>query len=553
MGRCVEKLPHSCGTSDGLQVFLQDDGKYDGYCFSCGAHVEDPYGDMEGYSPPTPKTKSKEEIDEELREIVSFKSGVSLPARKLKAQWLDYFGYKIGVSRVDGVTPDVVYRPAYSSETGEFIGFSAKVLSTKATWWIYHKEEVDLFGWRQAVSSGAKTLYITEGQEDAVALLQAMVESNIGTKYEEFRPAVVSLTHGAASAVKQLSRLAHKINKQFDNVVLVFDMDEPGRNAAKDVVRNVFNHAKVAELSYKDANECVKEGKSKELVSAVKFNASTPKNSRIVWGETMHEISKKPAVLGVSTPYNGLTEAMRGFRKKETIYLGAAPKFGKSELVDSFASHLIKEHDWKVLLAKPEQANSMTYKRMAGKMVGKIFHDPKIEFDPQAYDEAGELMKGKLAMLDLYQHLGWKTLKEDIRCSAAEGVDCVFIDPITNLTNGMEAAAANTHLQEVSQELSSMAMDLDLLIFIMCHLRNPDSGLTHDRGGKILSSQFAGSRAMARSCNYMLGLEGNKDPDLDEYTRNTRELVIIEDREFGESCRIRLYYDRTTGLFNEVK
>jgi twinkle protein len=50
----------------------------------------------------------------------------------------------------------------------------------------------------------------------------------------------------------------------------------------------------------------------------------------------------------------------------------------------------------------------------------------------------------------------------------------------------------------------------------------------------------------------MLGLEGNRDPNLDAETRNMRDLVLLEDREFGESGRIKLYWDRSTGLFNEV-
>jgi len=32
-GKCIEKLPHSCGTRDGLQVFEKEDGTYDGYCY----------------------------------------------------------------------------------------------------------------------------------------------------------------------------------------------------------------------------------------------------------------------------------------------------------------------------------------------------------------------------------------------------------------------------------------------------------------------------------------------------------------------------------------
>ena len=144
-------------------------------------------------------------------------------------------------------------------------------------------------------------------------------------------------------------------------------------------------------------------------------------------------------------------------------------------------------------------------------------------------------------------------LKADIYAAKAEGVDAVFIDPITNLTNGMSAADANTKLQEIAQELAAMAKDLDIAVFIFCHLRNPDAGLPHDRGGAVLTSQFAGSRAMGRSCNYMFGIEGNKDPDLPEEERNIRTIVLLDDREYGEVGRFPLYWSNKTTMFTEIK
>ena len=155
-------------------------------------------------------------------------------------------------------------------------------------------------------------------------------------------------------------------------------------------------------------------------------------------------------------------------------------------------------------------------------------------------------------MIDLYQHMGWATLRDDIAIAAAEGIDAVFVDPITNLTNGMNAADANTKLQEIAQDLAAMAKDLDIVVFIFCHLRNPDSGAPHDRGGHVLTSQFAGSRAMGRSCNYMFGLEGNKDPDLSKEERNVRQLVLLDDREYGEVGTCPLFWDEKTSLFNQM-
>ena len=205
-----------------------------------------------------------------------------------------------------------------------------------------------------------------------------------------------------------------------------------------------------------------------------------------------------------------------------------------------------------MFLVKPEESNEKSYKLVAGKLAAKKFHDPKVEFDEEAFDKAGEEIGENLFLLNLYQNLTWETLEGDIRAAAAAGVKAVFIDPITNLTNGMSAADANTKLQEIAQNLAALALDLDIVILIFCHLRNPDSGTPHERGGEVLSSQFAGSRAMARSCNLMVGIEGNRDPSLSPEERNLRHLVVLENRETGEVGRYQLYWNPITTLFTEV-
>jgi twinkle protein len=367
--------------------------------------------------------------------------------------------------------------------------------------------------------------------------------ASVGKNYK-----VVSLPTGANdSAIKQHMEWL----EGFEKVVLWFDNDEAGKKATLEVIK-LIPDALVVELPAKDANECVMQGRNKAAYNACQFNAAKPKNTRLVSGNELHEAAKKPPEYGVAWPWRHITKATRGIRLGETIYIGAGQKQGKSEVVNTLAAHFIREYGWKVFLAKPEESNNKTYKLVAGKLEGKFFHDPDKEFDEKAYDKAGEILKDHLYMINLYQHVGWETLKADITLAASEGCKAIIIDPITNLTNGMEAAAANVKLQEIAQELSSMALDLNVVIFIFCHLRNPDSGPPHERGGEVLSSQFAGSRAMARSCNLMLGLEGNRDPHLPPEERNLRTLVLLEDREFGEVGRFKMYWDKHTGLFNEL-
>lgn len=551
MSQCVTKLSHSCGSRNGLQVFADEDGSLTGYCFSCDTYVHDPMGKGKTIDDIPKKqrmTKTKEEVEEEFATIANC-DAMDLPDRKLRKKALDYFGIKIGVSEQDGTTPTFHFYP-YTKD-GKLQAYKTRHIESKRMWSVGDQKEVDLFGWEQAIATGAKRLIITEGELDAVAL-KTILQRYTKESYIDYMPAVCSLPHGAGAAGKDIARLLPKIRKHFKEVSFCFDHDEAGDKAIE-AACTIAPDATVITLPAKDANECLIEGKGKAAFAATQFNAAKPKNTRLVFGEDLHEEAKEPAEFGVSWPWKGVTDLTRGIRTGETIYIGAAQKMGKSEIVNALAKHLIVEHDWKVMMCKPEEANKKSYKMVLGKIAGTTFIDPKIEFDEDAYDRAGKVAKGRLAMINLYQHVGWESLKSDIYAAAIWGAKAIFVDPLTQLSNGLSAAEANTRLQEVAQELAAMALDLDVVIFIFCHLRNPESGPPHDRGGKVLTSQFAGSRAMGRSCNYMIGLEGNKDPDLSPEERNLRKLVLLDDREFGEVGEVELYWDKNTTLFNEVK
>lgn len=875
MSTCVEKLPHhtsTCNSSDGLQVFENDDGKYTGYCFSCGTFIPDPYENKPKSYKPKRLKKSEEEIQKELWEISQYPI-VDIPSRYLKAEYLEYYGYRVGLSCVDGETPSILYRP-YMLED-EFKCYKAKLLDenvpkSKRTWAIGSLKEVDLFGWSQAIASGSNRLIITEGEEDAVALFQMITEENKNTQYENLIPAVVSLSSGATSSVKDLTKLSYKINQHFKEIVLAFDMDAVGQEWANKVVSEVFGNAKIAKLPAKDANQCLVEGRIKACVKAVLWKAIVPKNTRIVKGSALREAARIKPQWGMPWPFKRLTELTRGRRRGETIYFGAGVKMGKcftpgtlvrmfdgslkqiqhirigdkllgrdsksrnvraihsgydnlfkitpisgmsynvnsqhdiilkhtvdntkerlfkpqelinnklknwkgfhtkveypehitrmppydfgiwlgdgsrsdarvslnkkdsiailskcnrvnakvdkfkknvvngffrgmnpylkgfnrvkvipreylinsfkyrmellagwidtdgykqgnnqyeiitkdfelartgydlirslglkvsitkvkkgitskkfsdfyyrinisgdlrdcpiqverkkcttppkkkstltgikevtplgigryvgievdgdhtflladytvvhnSELVDTIAKQVIVNDNLPCLIVKPEQSMSRTYKMLVGKAAGKIFHDPKIPFDEEAFDKAEPLIGDKALILDNYQFVNWDHLKQDIIYAVnVEDVHDIILDPITAFTSGMSSAEANEFLGEMTAELSSMALDKDFTSYIFCHLKAPDSGPPHERGGQVLSTQFAGSRAMMRSCNYMIGMEGNKDPDLDENERNMRTLVLLEDREYGEVGKVQLFWDKNTGLFNEV-
>ena len=552
MGQCVAKMGHSCGSKSGLQVYSNEGEEgLTGYCFSCNTYVHDPLGQGKTLDDIPKKqrfTKTKEEIEAEIAEIGECKA-IDLPDRKLRGKALAYYGIKIGLTDGPDKPPTFHYYPY--TNNGTLQAYKTRHIESKRMWSVGDQGDVDLFGWEQAITTGAKRLIITEGELDAVAM-RTILERYTKEAYIDYMPAVCSLPHGAGGARRDLSRLMPKVRKHFKDISFCFDGDAAGEKAIEDAC-TIVPDATVITLPSKDANACIMEGKGKAAFAAAQFNSAKPKNTRLVWGGDVHEAAKVQAEWGLSYPWKWLTDKTRGMRFGETMYIASGEKMGKSELVNALGAHIIKEHGHKILMAKPEEAINKTYKLLAGKMEGKIFHDPKVEFDYAAYDKAGVHLKDKVCMLNLYQNLTFDLLQGDMRSAAGEGVKAIFIDPITNLTNGMATSEINTHLQGVAQDLATLAKDLDVMIFIFCHLNKPSKGSPPwDRGGKITTDYFAGSSAMARSCHYALGLEGNKDPELTEQERNMRKLVMLADREFGESGECSLYWDKKTSLFNEA-
>lgn len=317
-GTCVERLPHSCGSVDSLQVF-EEDGKFSGYCFNCGKYVPDPYSEKPvGYAPTFIK-KTAEMIEQEMRDINECPS-LALSDRMLRKETLERFGVKVGVSETDGKTPTLHYYP-YTKQ-GVITGYKVRLIKNKRMWSVGDVKDCDLFGWNQAMLSGAKTLYIVEGEIDAMSLFQMLKDRNRNTVYADFDPAVTSIPHGAGAAAKDISRLLPTISKSFQNIVFVPDNDDAGNKAADELSRLVSG-IKIARTPCKDANACLLEGRAEACCKQVLFKAETQKNTRLLFGTSLTAAAKKRPEMGLDFPWEGLTKLLRGKRRGETHYWGA--------------------------------------------------------------------------------------------------------------------------------------------------------------------------------------------------------------------------------------
>lgn len=318
MGVQIDELPHDCGTKSGLKVFVQEGGAVDGFCFRCGTFVKHPYGEEKTVlDMPKKKQKTPEEIAAQIAEVDSYPT-VDVPTRKLRASTLEQFGAKVSMSEEDGKTPTAIYWPV--TKDGKLSGYHVKVLNKAAgaPFNIGDTKDCDLLNWENAKASGAYRLIITEGPEDMASV--ARIYEMFADK--DYQPAVASLPHGAASVKKVLTKHLDDL-KRFKEVVFCFDDDEAGRLAVENG-RVILPKAKSVSLPTKDANQALMEGKAKAAYNALAFNASVPKNTRIVLGISVHEKAREPPSYGEFTwPFPTLDKALRGLRTKQTVYLGA--------------------------------------------------------------------------------------------------------------------------------------------------------------------------------------------------------------------------------------
>ena len=519
--------------SSGNHLMLYADGG--GYCNRCG-HI-------------VPKTRQQLTNDDETEQDIMTPdlkldydqlSSSDIPDRKIKKSVVERYGVKVGISCENG---EPLFHAYPVSKEGTITGWKQRLLPKEFRSDGDTKGKVDLFG--QRLFTSGKKLLITGGELDAMAAYQMLYE-----KYTNFEPSVVSLPKG-----ENISAVAENLKylENFEEILICTDMDDVGRECAAQLCDLIGPKAKIVSFSEKDASDMLVAGKQAEFINAF-FNAKVHAPDGFVTVDDVFDEATAMPQWGRNWPWPSLTKLTYGRRDGEGIFFGAGVKIGKSEAVNQIAHHITQVEKGKIALFKLEEKPAMTVRRLAGKLCKKPFHKPDGDFTQQELIDGVNRVRGGVVLYDSYGSTDWDKLKSAIRHAViVEGCKDIVIDPLTRLTVGMDASEANTELERISDELSIMAKDLGFFYMIFCHLKAPTSGPPHERGGKVLSSQFTGSRAMMRACYYMLGIERNKDPELPEVERNMSTFVLLEDRAFGNAGSFEVFYDNETGEYAEPK
>ena len=480
----------------------------------------------------------------EFKDIINFKSA-HLPDRYLSESIVQFYGIKVEHDQANGEIA-AHYYPIYRD--GKLIDYKCRRLPK--TFYSVTKDskgDTDLFG-QQLFKPGGKHILITGGELDAPSAYH-MIKS----QYPDIDIAVVSPTKG-----ENLSSIKPNLDYigSFDNIYIAPDQDKAGEKFTSDLAGLFDSKLKVLKLEENDPNDMLVAGKEKEFLKAF-FNAKTYRPSMLITPRDVREAATKMPEYGKPWPWPSMTKATFGRRLGDGYYFGAGVKIGKSELLNQLVEHIIFTENNKVLVAKPEEEPGLTCKKVAGKHYNMPFHDPDAalsgRFTQTELDAAIDSLEDDLIMVNRYGDLDWEELKVCIRHAVVvEGVQDIFIDPITRFTDGKDSGESDRLLKQIAKELDNMSKDLGFTFYCFCHLNNPPKGIKpYEEGGRVKSAYFANSRAMMRACQYMVGVERNKYAE-DPMERNTSIFRLLEDRNFGRYVEFPVFYNHETGSYLEV-
>jgi len=519
---CVE----NGGDNSGDNLARYADGH--AHCFACGHHEN---GDSEGSvagkgsSEKAPRP-SFEPIPYTVRPIRS---------RRISERTCQFFSYGIG----EDFNGDVIHVADVRTDNGSLVAQKIRT-KDKDFWTNGSLKEKPLIGMH--LWSGGKRLIITEGEIDMLSYGELT-----NCKYP-----VVSLPNGSKSAKKAIVANM-KWLQRFEEVILMFDMDDAGEAAVSDVLPTFRpGHAKVASLPKKDVNDCLKADMGDAVINAV-FRAEVRRPSQIVTIQDIYEKCLIEPEMGLSFPWPSATEATLGIRRGEIHIVGAAPKIGKTEHQHQLIKHMTEVHGEKPGVMSLEENPVKTTKKVAGKYMNRQFTKPKAVagWTTEELVQGLEMIDGKIEFYSSEGVRDYEEILNTVRYWAASGMWFFILDPLTALVAEHDSSTANDILNDFMSKAASMAMELNITFFMYSHVNPAKTGTPHDQGGEVLSSQFTGSRAMEKWAHYGWGISRNRNEE-DEIKRNTAKVRLLFDREFGEFCEYYAFYNHETNDWSEV-
>lgn len=511
-----EFLHHSacpkCGSSDALSVY--SDGH--SYCFSC-KHLD--HGD------------NMPEPSERISRPSSLIEGDVKPLakRKIALETCRKYGYLTGKSSRGMVQIAPYYKQ------GQLVAQHCRT-PDKEFFWLGTAKGVELFGQHlfKPFDKGTSRLIITEGEIDCLSISQVL-----GNKWP-----VVSLPGGAQGGYKALATNIEWVNG-FDEIILAFDNDKPGREAVAECV-TLFDPGKVKVVAYpegmKDANDMLKAGLITDLVNAT-WQASTFRPDGIISGADLKLRLRKERQQGYELPWPDLNEFFEGIKKKRLYLLTAGSGIGKSTFAHEIGYHLMTHHGLTVGVMAMEESVEETAERYIGMHLNKPIQ-LKAEYEATSEEEYWKAYEEVLNQdrLHFYEHFGSndiETILNKLRyLRKGLGCDFVILDHVNIVVSGMDTTDERKMIDMLMTGLRKLVESTRLGLIAISHLKRPQQGKSWSEGRVPTLSDLRGSGGLEQMSDAVIAL--------------SRDQTTSENSERIEAHVLKNRWERKTGKAQDL-
>ena len=526
-----------CTSSDAVGV--NEDGS--AKCFSCGEFMPNYEqacnGNTMTQSQPT-QTKQPDNVTEG--------SFIALTDRKISQATAQKFGVK-AVQDLKGQVIKHFY-PYYNGH--ELSATKCRNSITKDFFVQGSYNDTGLFG--QQLFKGGKYVTITEGECDAMAAYELL-----GSKW-----AVVSIKRGAQGAVRDIKESLEFFD-DFENVIVAFDNDKAGKDAAVKVAR-LFKPGKARILTlpngFKDPNDMLRENRHKDFVESW-WSAKVYTPSGVInvteQREKFHNREKKQSI---PYPYEGLNKKLYGLRQGELVTLTGGTGLGKSSVTREIEHWLVKQTQDNVgIIALEEDWRRTIDGILSIEANARLYIDQEREkFSKEELDKMFDILYDgeNKNRVWVHSHFGTNDI-DDIFTKLRFmiiGCDCkwVVVDHLHMLVSAVHEGDERRAIDSIMTRLRSLVEETGAGIILVSHLRRVDGNKGHENGIEVSLSHLRGSNSIGQLSDCVIALERNQQSDDPDEARTTR-LRVLKSRYTGDvGMAARVIYDAETGRLSEL-
>lgn len=453
-----------------------------------------------------------------------------IPWRSISKEACEFYGVK---TEFEEGEPVATWFP-HSSE-GSLDGYKRKTKSDKRFTVVGNTKGGELFG-QGSVNPGGNLLFITEGEEDALAIWDTLSKRS---ELKGWHPSVVSVYHGAAAAAGDIARNFEFVSG-FGKVVLCFDMDDAGREAVVQVCPVLADRAYIAKYGLKDAQEMVAAGRGDELKWDLLKHAQRYQPDGIINGaDTWDRYKHSSNIECISYPeeWTELNRMTYGFRPGSVITITSGTGVGKTQFLRELKLHVWERTDWKIADISLEEDVGDSVSGLMSLRVGKRLHLPDVSIEEDREREVHEELfsSGRFSFYDHFGGMDDTNLFNKLRYFGVTGHRAIFLDHLSIIVSEYAAQGnERERIDTIMTKLAKIAKELELVIFIIVHLRKEGGGRSFERGAVPSLDDLRGSGSLKQLSWDVISLSRDQQHS-NPYCRDISKVTVLKCRFSGRT------------------